>query len=56
MIGEPNEGLLNASPSPDKHVSDDARSMAIMNLQAILDIEDLDKVIRLLEQNDWDEG
>ena len=31
-------------------------SMAIMNLQAMLDIEDLDQVIKLLEQNNWDEG
>ena len=32
MIGEPNEGLLHAGASPEKHVSDDAKSMAIMNL------------------------
>ncbi len=31
-------------------------SMAICNLQAMLDIEDLDQVIKLLEQNNWDEG
>jgi len=36
--------------------SEDKKSMAIMNLQAILDIDDLDKVIKLLEQNNWDEG
>ena len=30
--------------------------MAIVNLQAILDTDDLDKVIQLLEQNNWDEG
>jgi hypothetical protein len=29
--------------------------MAIVNLQAILNIEDVDKVIELLEQNNWDE-
>ena len=27
-----------------------------MNLQAMMDTDDLDKVIRLLEQNNWDEG
>jgi len=27
-----------------------------MNLQAMLNIEDIDKVIQLLEQNDWDES
>jgi hypothetical protein len=31
-------------------------SMAIMNLQAMLNIDDIDKVISLLEQNNWDEG
>lgn len=56
MLGEPSEGLLNARSSPDKKPSDDQMSMAIINLQAILDIEDLDKVIQLLEQNNWDEG
>ena len=30
--------------------------MAIMNLQAMLGIDDIDVVIRLLEQNDWDES
>ena len=32
MIGEPNEGLLNARTSPDKKPSDDEMSMAIINL------------------------
>lgn len=30
--------------------------MAIVNVQAILNIEDVDKVIELLEQNNWDES
>lgn len=32
------------------------KSIAIMNLQAMLDIEDTGKVIELLEQNNWDES
>lgn len=31
-------------------------SMAIVNLQAMLNIEDIDKVIKLLEENNWDES
>ena len=31
-------------------------SMAIVNLQAMLQIEDIDQVIRLLEENNWDES
>ena len=31
-------------------------SMAIMNLSAILNIDDMDEVIRLLEENNWDES
>jgi hypothetical protein len=38
-----NEPFNASGPSEDK------KSMAIMNLQAILDIDDLDKVIKLLE-------
>ena len=30
--------------------------MAVMNLSAMLNIEDLDRVIKLLEENDWDES
>ena len=30
--------------------------MAVMNLSAMLNIEDLDKVIKLLEENNWDES
>ena len=30
--------------------------MAIINLQAMLNIEDLDTAIALLEQNNWDEA
>ena len=50
-----NENLLGASTSPQKQqVSDEDKSMAIVNLQAMLNIEDIGKVIELLEQNDWD--
>lgn len=31
-------------------------STAIINLQAIINVEDVDLVIKLLEQNDWDES
>ena len=38
------------------YIDDDERkSMAIVNLQAILNIEDVDRIIELLEQNNWDE-
>ena len=30
--------------------------MAIVNLQAMLNIEDISKVIELLEENGWDES
>ena len=36
--------------------SDEKMGMAIMNVQAMLNIEDIDKVIQLLEQNNWDES
>jgi hypothetical protein len=35
---------------------DSKKTMAIVNLQAIINCEDVDKVIELLEQNDWDES
>lgn len=38
-----NENIDQGTPGEDK------KSMAIVNLQAILDIDDLDKVIKLLE-------
>jgi len=31
-------------------------SMSIVNLQAMLNIEDIDQVIQLLKQNNWDES
>lgn len=37
-------------------MDDERKSLAIMNLQAILDLEDMDLVIQLLEQNNWDES
>jgi hypothetical protein len=30
--------------------------MAIANLMAILNVDDIDKIISLLEQNNWDES
>ena len=30
--------------------------VAIMNVQAMLGTEDIDKVIKLLEENDWEES
>eukprot|EP00347_Sterkiella_histriomuscorum_P016338 403353573 len=35
---------------------DERKSMAIVNLQAMLNLEDVDKIIGLLEQNNWDEA
>ncbi len=38
-------------------MEDDSRkAMAIVNLQAIINEEDVDKIITLLQQNDWDES
>ena len=37
-------------------VDDEKKSLAIMNLQAILNLDDMDIVIQLLEQNNWDES
>lgn len=37
-------------------MDDERKSLAIMNLQAILNLEDMDLVIQLLEQNNWDES
>jgi hypothetical protein len=54
-----NEQLLNnvlGSNQKKKQLSDDEMGMAIMNLQAMLNIEDIDRVIELLQQNDWDES
>ena len=42
-------GNKNSAPS------DEQMGMAIMNLQAMLNIEDMDQVIKLLEQNNWSE-
>lgn len=37
-------------------VQDAKKSEAIMNLSAMINVEDTDKVIELLEQNNWDES
>jgi protein subunit release factor A len=36
--------------------SDEQITLALINLQAMLNIDDMDKLISLLEQNDWDES
>jgi hypothetical protein len=51
-----NENLLEGPGSPQKQVSDEDKSLAIVNLQAMLNIEDIGKVIELLEENNWDES
>jgi len=52
--------LLNQGGSPDKRPAsqdnDEKMGMAVMNLSVMLNIEDLDRVIKLLEENDWDES
>ena len=43
--------------SLEGYIDEDAKkSMAIVNLQAIIGEDDVDKVIALLEQNNWDES
>jgi hypothetical protein len=37
-----------------KQLSNEEMSMAIINLQAMLNIEDIDIVIKLLENHNWD--
>ena len=47
-----NEILLNSrrmQENKNSHTSDEQMGMAIMNLQAMLNIEDMDQVIKLLE-------
>ena len=51
-----NEHLQNEQLLGNQRPSDDKMSMAIMNLQAMINIDDIDKIIQLLEQNNWDEG
>jgi len=42
--------------STDGYMDEDAKkSMAIVNLQAMLGEDDVDKVIKLLQENNWDE-
>ena len=36
--------------------SDAEMSLAIQNLSAMLDTQDVDQVIKLLQENDWDEA
>ena len=45
--------MVESNPSGK---SDAEMSMAIDNLGAILDLQDVDKVIDLLEKNNWDES
>jgi hypothetical protein len=51
-----NENLLNGGATPQSNKTDDEKSLAIVNLQAMLNIEDIGKVIELLEQNGFDES
>ena len=37
-------------------MDDEKKSMAVMNLSAMLDLDDVDKVLHLLENNNWDEA
>ena len=51
------EDLGNQNPAQEgNQPSDEQMSMSIVNLQAMLNIEDLDQVIELLKQNNWDES
>jgi hypothetical protein len=36
-------------------MDDEKRTFSIVNLQAILNIDDMDVVIKLLQENNWDE-
>ena len=40
----------------NKEKSDDEKSMAVINLQAMLDTEDYAMVLQLLEENGFDES
>ena len=51
-----NENLLNGGASSSAQKTDDEKSMAIVNLQAMLNTDDIEKVIELLEQNGYDES
>ena len=58
-MNDETENLLNQGASPGKNPgqqNDEKMGMAVMNLSAMLNIEDLDKVIKLLEENNWDES
>lgn len=46
---------MGGLPSPSKNLTEEEKSMAVLNLQAMLNIEDFDKVLELLEENNWDE-
>jgi hypothetical protein len=37
-------------------MDDEKRTFSIVNLQAILNIDDMDVVIKLLQENNWDES
>ena len=59
-LQEEQENLLNRGTSPNKQnpgqQNDEKMGMAVMNLSAMLNIDDLDRVIKLLEENNWDES
>lgn len=60
MNHDETENLLNQASSPNRGTpgqeNDEKMGMAVMNLSAMLNIDDLDKVIKLLEDNNWDES
>ena len=60
-----NQPLLNQSKNflalthsdSDNYIDDDSKkTMSIVNLQAMLNVEDVDQVIKLLQENNWDES
>lgn len=57
---EETENLLHEGASPNRpkpgQENDEKMGMAVMNLSAMLNIDDLDQVIKLLEENNWDES
>lgn len=53
---KPSGNPSSVTTYPDGYVDEDAKkSMAIVNLQAMLGEDDVDKIIKLLQENNWDE-
>ena len=49
-------GIMAEARNAGSNKTDAEMSMAIENLSAIIDETDMDKVIALLQQNNWDES